>query len=148
MKKYRVYINFQRPNQTSHLSARQCFKQSECAGISGTSCVRTPWDPTTRCLCGDNQPPVNGQCEATQAKNLYHLCSNSDECNDGLVCLLPNITATTPHLRVYGNSEKICLCDTENGYKEKDHSCNDADILKTSAIAVVFVFCLRKLLVN
>ncbi|XP_049884395.1 uncharacterized protein LOC126379615 isoform X1 [Pectinophora gossypiella] len=125
--------------------ARQCQRQAECAGISGTSCVRTHYDATTRCLCGDNLPPVNGQCENAQTKNLYHICSNSDECNEGLICLQPNITFSTPHLRVYTPQDRICLCDSENGYKEKEHTCNDADILKTSLFAIVVVSCIKKL---
>ncbi|CAB3246527.1 unnamed protein product [Arctia plantaginis] len=126
--------------------ARQCNRQPECAGISGSSCVRTQSDPVTRCLCGENQPPVNGQCDA-QHKFLYHACSNSDECNVDLVCATPNITGTAPlHLRVYAPTDKICLCDTENGYVEKDHACSDADILKTSLFAIFVVSCIRKIL--
>ncbi|XP_050675475.1 uncharacterized protein LOC126972641 [Leptidea sinapis] len=127
--------------------ARQCSRQAECAGISSSSCVRTHYDPVTRCLCGDNLPPVNGQCEA-QTKNLYHVCANSDECNDGLICGQPNITGTAPaHMRVFTAQDKICLCDTENGYKEKEHSCNDAEILKTSVLALILVICVKKILV-
>ncbi|XP_045456326.1 uncharacterized protein LOC123666165 [Melitaea cinxia] len=128
--------------------ARSCSRQAECAGISSSSCVRTHYDPVTRCLCGDNLPPINGQCEAV-TKLLYHVCSNSDECNDGLICGTPNITGLPPaHLRVQPPDTKICLCDTENGYREREHTCSDADILKTSLLAVVLVTCLRKLLVN
>ncbi|XP_063836153.1 uncharacterized protein LOC135085302 [Ostrinia nubilalis] len=110
--------------------ARACGKPSDCAGISSSSCVRTHYDSTTRCLCGDNSPPVNGQCEA-QTKSLYHICSNSDECNDGLVCATPNITGTPPpHLRMYLTTERhtICQCDAENGFREHEHSCSDAII--------------------
>ncbi|CAB3252651.1 unnamed protein product [Arctia plantaginis] len=131
---------------TTPAPARQCNRQPECAGISGSSCVRTQSDPVTRCLCGENQPPVNGQCDA-QHKFLYHACSNSDECNVDLVCATPNITGTAPlHLRVYAPTDKICLCDTENGYVEKDHACSDADILKTSLFAIFVVSCIRKIL--
>ncbi|XP_050556945.1 uncharacterized protein LOC118280830 isoform X3 [Spodoptera frugiperda] len=129
-------------------SARPCSRQAECAGISSSSCVRTHYDPVTRCLCGDNQPPVNGQCDS-QTKALYHVCANSDECNDGLICGTPNITGTTPlHLRVHPPSEKICLCDADSGFTEKEHACNDADILKTSLIAIFVVSCMRKILAN
>ncbi|XP_049884400.1 uncharacterized protein LOC126379615 isoform X2 [Pectinophora gossypiella] len=134
-----------KPAEPTAPPARQCQRQAECAGISGTSCVRTHYDATTRCLCGDNLPPVNGQCENAQTKNLYHICSNSDECNEGLICLQPNITFSTPHLRVYTPQDRICLCDSENGYKEKEHTCNDADILKTSLFAIVVVSCIKKL---
>ncbi|XP_022833561.1 uncharacterized protein LOC111361407 isoform X2 [Spodoptera litura] len=128
--------------------ARPCSRQAECAGISSSSCVRTHYDPITRCLCGDNQPPVNGQCDS-QTKALYHVCANSDECNDGLICGTPNITGTTPlHLRVHPPSEKICLCDADSGFTEKEHACNDADILKTSLIAIFVVSCIRKILAN
>ncbi|CAF4942732.1 uncharacterized protein LOC125061323 isoform X1 [Pieris napi] len=126
--------------------ARPCSKQAECAGITSSSCVRTHYDPVTRCLCGDNLPPVNGQCEAP-TKTLYHVCANSDECNDGLICGAPNITSAAPaHMRVFTPQDKICLCDTENGYKEKEHACNDAVILKISLFAIIFVSCLRKLI--
>ncbi|XP_026325649.1 uncharacterized protein LOC113234521 isoform X2 [Hyposmocoma kahamanoa] len=127
--------------------APPCSRQAQCAGISGTSCVRTHYDATTRCLCGDNLPPVNGQCDGTQNKNLYHACSNSDECNDGLICGAPNITNNAPYLRVYQPTDKICLCDAENGYREREHTCSDADILKTSIFAIVVVACIRKFLV-
>ncbi|RVE54895.1 hypothetical protein evm_000262 [Chilo suppressalis] len=126
--------------------ARACSRPAQCAGISGSSCVRTHYDPETRCLCGDNSSPVNGQCEA-QSKSLYHTCSNSDECNDGLVCGTPNITGTPPpHLRMHSPTDKICLCDAENGFKEHEHTCSDADILKTSIFAIVIVSCIRKIL--
>ncbi|XP_030038026.1 uncharacterized protein LOC115453471 isoform X3 [Manduca sexta] len=128
--------------------ARPCSRQAECAGISSSSCVRTHYDPVTRCLCGDNSPPLNGQCEA-QAKSLYHACANSDECNEGLICLMPNITGTAPpHLRVHAPQDKICLCDTEAGFNEKDHTCNDGDILKTSLFAIITVTCIRKILTH
>ncbi|XP_048480082.1 uncharacterized protein LOC119693323 isoform X2 [Plutella xylostella] len=127
--------------------ARPCSRQAECAGISSSSCVRTHYDSTTRCLCGDNLPPVNGQCEAP-TKALYHACGTSDECNDGLLCAVPNITGTAPpHLRVHAPTDKICLCDTDNGYREKEHTCSDADIMKTSIFAIIIVSCIRKLLV-
>ncbi|XP_061381892.1 uncharacterized protein LOC116778546 isoform X1 [Danaus plexippus] len=128
--------------------ARSCSRQAECAGISSSSCVRTHYDPTTRCLCGDNSPPVNGQCEAV-TKALYHVCANSDECNDGLICGTPNITGAAPaHLRVLSAQDKICLCDVESGYREKDHTCNDAVILKTSIFAIAVMTCIRKILIN
>ncbi|XP_026483075.2 uncharacterized protein LOC113391356 isoform X2 [Vanessa tameamea] len=137
-----------KPPTSTPSPARQCNRQAECAGISSSSCVRTHYDPVTRCLCGDNLPPVNGQCEAV-TKVLYHVCANSDECNDGLICGTPNITGSAPaHLRVHSPQDKICLCDTESGYREKEHTCSDADILNTSIIAVIFVTCLRKMLVN
>ncbi|XP_022833567.1 uncharacterized protein LOC111361407 isoform X3 [Spodoptera litura] len=137
-----------KPATTSAAPARPCSRQAECAGISSSSCVRTHYDPITRCLCGDNQPPVNGQCDS-QTKALYHVCANSDECNDGLICGTPNITGTTPlHLRVHPPSEKICLCDADSGFTEKEHACNDADILKTSLIAIFVVSCIRKILAN
>ncbi|KAL0809017.1 hypothetical protein ABMA28_012664 [Loxostege sticticalis] len=136
-----------KPATTTVSPARACNKPADCAGISSSSCVRTHYDSTTRCLCGDNSPPVNGQCEA-QTKSLYHTCSNSDECNDGLVCGAPNITGTPPpHLRMHSASDKICLCDAENGFREREHTCSDADILKTSVFAVIIVSCLRKVLV-
>ncbi|XP_041983820.1 uncharacterized protein LOC121736583 isoform X3 [Aricia agestis] len=136
------------PITTTPSPARPCSRQAECAGISSSSCVRTHYDPVTRCLCGDNLPPVNGQCEA-QTKALYHACSNSDECNDGLICGAPNITGPAPsHLRVHAITDKICLCDTENGYRERDHSCSDAEIVKTSVFAVALVVCIRKILVS
>ncbi|XP_013196387.1 uncharacterized protein LOC106139477 [Amyelois transitella] len=123
--------------------ARPCSRQAECAGISSSSCVRTHYDPATRCLCGDNSSPVNGQCES-QAKSLYHVCSNSDECNEGLICGAPNVTsASPPHMKVFSPQDKICLCDSENGFKEKDHTCSDADILKTSMFAIFVVVCIR-----
>ncbi|VVC99364.1 unnamed protein product [Leptidea sinapis] len=113
---------------TTSAPARQCSRQAECAGISSSSCVRTHYDPVTR--------------------YLYHVCANSDECNDGLICGQPNITGTAPaHMRVFTAQDKICLCDTENGYKEKEHSCNDAEILKTSVLALILVICVKKILV-
>ncbi|KAJ8706524.1 hypothetical protein PYW07_012602 [Mythimna separata] len=137
-----------KPATTSAAPARPCSRQAECAGISSSSCVRTHYDPITRCLCGDNQPPVNGQCDS-QTKALYHVCANSDECNDGLICGTPNITGTAPlHLRVHAPTDKICLCDAETGFTEKEHTCNDADILKTSLLAIFFVSCIRKILAN
>ncbi|XP_031767779.1 uncharacterized protein LOC113519182 isoform X3 [Galleria mellonella] len=125
--------------------ARICSRQPDCAGISSSSCVRTHYDSVTRCLCGDNSSPVNGQCEA-QSKTLYHVCTGSEECNDGLICASPNITsASPPHYRVYTPQDKICLCDKENGFVEREHTCSDADILKTSLFAIIVVTCLRKI---
>nr|XP_049695916.1 uncharacterized protein LOC110382535 isoform X2 [Helicoverpa armigera] len=137
-----------KPATTSAAPARPCSRQAECAGISSSSCVRTHYDPVTRCLCGDNQPPVNGQCDS-QTKALYHVCANSDECNDGLICGTPNITGTAPlHLRVHAPTDKICLCDADTGFTEKEHTCNDAEILKTSLLAIFLVSCIRKILTN
>ncbi|XP_045526698.1 uncharacterized protein LOC123715590 isoform X3 [Pieris brassicae] len=142
----RAYTEPPKLTTTTQAPARPCSKQAECAGITSSSCVRTHYDPVTRCLCGDNLPPVNGQCEAP-TKTLYHVCANSDECNDGLICGAPNITNAAPaHMRVFTPQDKICLCDTENGYKEKEHACNDAVILKISLFAIIFVSCLRKLI--
>ncbi|XP_053622330.1 uncharacterized protein sosie isoform X4 [Plodia interpunctella] len=124
--------------------ARPCSRQADCAGISSSSCVRTHYDTATRCLCGDNTTPLNGQCDSV-AKSLYHVCSNSDECNEGLICGAPNVTtASPPHMKVFSPQDKICLCDSDNGFKEKDHTCSDADILKTSMLAVLVVIGIRK----
>ncbi|GBP39259.1 hypothetical protein EVAR_22665_1 [Eumeta japonica] len=46
-------------------AARACSRQGDCITLSGTSCVRTQFDATTRCLCGDNYPPVNGKCDSS-----------------------------------------------------------------------------------
>ncbi|XP_037292607.1 uncharacterized protein LOC115453471 isoform X1 [Manduca sexta] len=144
----KAYTEPPKPVTSTMSPARPCSRQAECAGISSSSCVRTHYDPVTRCLCGDNSPPLNGQCEA-QAKSLYHACANSDECNEGLICLMPNITGTAPpHLRVHAPQDKICLCDTEAGFNEKDHTCNDGDILKTSLFAIITVTCIRKILTH
>ncbi|KAH9639466.1 hypothetical protein HF086_000004 [Spodoptera exigua] len=87
--------------------------------------------------------------KAIAQKALYHVCANSDECNDGLICGTPNVTGTTPlHLRVHPPSEKICLCDVDSGFTEKEHACNDAEILKTSLLAIFVVSCIRKILAN
>ncbi|XP_031767766.2 uncharacterized protein LOC113519182 isoform X1 [Galleria mellonella] len=134
-----------KPATTTPPPARICSRQPDCAGISSSSCVRTHYDSVTRCLCGDNSSPVNGQCEA-QSKTLYHVCTGSEECNDGLICASPNITsASPPHYRVYTPQDKICLCDKENGFVEREHTCSDADILKTSLFAIIVVTCLRKI---
>ncbi|KAG6464975.1 hypothetical protein O3G_MSEX014849 [Manduca sexta] len=62
---------------------------------------------------------------------------------------MPNITGTAPpHLRVHAPQDKICLCDTEAGFNEKDHTCNDGDILKTSLFAIITVTCIRKILTH
>ncbi|XP_023945549.1 uncharacterized protein LOC112051229 isoform X3 [Bicyclus anynana] len=137
-----------RPPTTTPSPARACNRQAECLGVSTASCVRTHFDPVTRCLCGDNSPPLNGRCEPV-SKSLYHACSNSDECNDGLICFTPNITGVSPlHLRVHAPTDKICQCDTENGYREKEFACSDAEIIQISLLAVALVTCLRKILVN
>ncbi|XP_053622333.1 uncharacterized protein sosie isoform X6 [Plodia interpunctella] len=129
---------------TTQRPARPCSRQADCAGISSSSCVRTHYDTATRCLCGDNTTPLNGQCDSV-AKSLYHVCSNSDECNEGLICGAPNVTtASPPHMKVFSPQDKICLCDSDNGFKEKDHTCSDADILKTSMLAVLVVIGIRK----
>ncbi|XP_063392003.1 uncharacterized protein LOC134677456 isoform X1 [Cydia fagiglandana] len=127
--------------------AKPCSRQGECIAVASSSCVRTHYDSQTRCLCGDNSAPVNGQCEAL-TKSLYHSCTTSEECNDGLNCGTPNITDKTPHLRMLGPRDTICLCDTESGFREKDHTCSDADILKTSLFAIVLVSCIRKMMAN
>ncbi|XP_053622327.1 uncharacterized protein sosie isoform X3 [Plodia interpunctella] len=133
-----------KPPTTTPPPARPCSRQADCAGISSSSCVRTHYDTATRCLCGDNTTPLNGQCDSV-AKSLYHVCSNSDECNEGLICGAPNVTtASPPHMKVFSPQDKICLCDSDNGFKEKDHTCSDADILKTSMLAVLVVIGIRK----
>ncbi|KAI8431794.1 hypothetical protein MSG28_016214 [Choristoneura fumiferana] len=41
--------------------AKECFKPSDCLAVSSSSCVRTHYEAKTRCLCGDNSAPINGQ---------------------------------------------------------------------------------------
>ncbi|XP_061727209.1 uncharacterized protein LOC133532509 isoform X2 [Cydia pomonella] len=127
--------------------AKPCSRHNECIAVATSSCVRTHFDSQTRCLCGDNSAPINGQCEAL-TKSLYHSCGANEECNDGLICGTPNATDKAPHLRMLGPKDTICLCDTESGFREKDHTCSDAAILTTSLFAIAVVSCIRKVLAN
>lgn len=44
---------------------RECQFEKDCDAIANTSCVPDPSDSkTTRCLCGNNEGPINGVCKS------------------------------------------------------------------------------------
>ncbi|XP_031631297.1 uncharacterized protein LOC116345767 [Contarinia nasturtii] len=111
------------------VKARECSSQSDCASISHTSCVRDGVEKTTRCLCGNNKAPQNGQCADT-VKQLRHVCNDDAQCGDELVCGFENATKTTGFNRNPSaiTPIKICLCDEISGFTEdiEDNTCNDS----------------------
>lgn len=44
------------------VKGRDCSTHDDCSAIDRTSCVKDPNDYKTRCLCGDDSPPMNGLC--------------------------------------------------------------------------------------
>lgn len=53
------------------LRGRDCQFESDCNGIQNTSCVPDPRDLKLRCLCGDNEAPVNGVCKSKLKGKLF-----------------------------------------------------------------------------
>lgn len=49
---------------TLSVIAKDCVSQVDCQAMAGTSCVRDYPSQQSRCLCGDNSPPINGKCTA------------------------------------------------------------------------------------
>ncbi|CAD7085152.1 unnamed protein product [Hermetia illucens] len=122
--------NVQQPPTTPPVKGRECNTHTDCSTLQSTSCVRDPNDSRLRCLCGDNTAPVNGQCFA-KYKGLRHMCSNVNECDEGMICAIENATRISTFGKITGGTPntKACLCDEENGYEEdtRDYSCNMGD---------------------
>lgn len=99
-----------------------------------------------RCLCGDDNPPINGQCQSKKKgnicclkfTNLYnaliyffqfqkgfrHLCNGEDQCDEGMICTTDNSTKTVA-LGFRNNAQpKLCLCDENEGYTEENNECS------------------------
>lgn len=59
---------------------------------------------------------------------LRHQCTDSNQCDDDLICGVDNATKSTGFNRNPSPqlSAKVCLCDEENGYTEdvEDNACN------------------------
>lgn len=59
---------------------------------------------------------------------LRHMCSNVNECDEGMICAIENATRISTFGKITGGTPntKACLCDEENGYEEdtRDYSCN------------------------
>ncbi|GBP39258.1 hypothetical protein EVAR_22664_1 [Eumeta japonica] len=75
--------------------------------------------------------------------DLYHVCTKSDDCIDGLMCDKLNRTVlgpgpAPPHLQFIAENDKICLCDGEAGFKEKDYTCNGERLLNLHGLGKEF----------
>lgn len=128
--------------------AKECTSHADCATIQNTSCVPAA-DNRMRCLCGDFEAPINGYCQA-KFKGLRHLCTDTMQCDIGMICAMPNVTTKTTTLVTSKtfmtssmlnntNNYKMCLCDKEIGYMEDKHDvrhCNGAITLILSGALV------------
>lgn len=140
--------NVQQPPTAPPVKGRECSTHADCATLQTTSCVRDPNDSKTRCLCGDNTAPINGQCFG-KYKGLRHLCVSSNECDDNMICTTDNSTKTTSFGKISGSQQKTCLCDEENGYEEslRDFTCNagvvqvvTSFVVPLLSVAVSYIF--------
>ncbi|XP_062535464.1 uncharacterized protein LOC134204699, partial [Armigeres subalbatus] len=123
--------------------AKECVNHADCATIVATSCVQAA-DGKMRCLCGDFEAPENGYCKA-KYKGLNHLCTDTLQCDIGMICAIKNITKTTTlvtsktfmtsnMLHNNNTNYKMCLCDKEIGYVEDKHDYRHC----SGAIAAIF----------
>ena len=61
---------------------------------------------------------------------LRHICVDSNQCEDEMICVSENVTKTTTGFNRNSNNNapttKVCLCDEENGFQEdlRDNRCN------------------------
>ncbi|XP_017782285.1 PREDICTED: uncharacterized protein LOC108566763 [Nicrophorus vespilloides] len=101
--------------QPQQLPARPCTDNKVCEGIIGASCVQDPKDHARKsCLCGDNQPPVNGGCSAAYS-GPNHLCKANKDCVEGAKCI--DVEKNGSQI-----TEKLCKC-TE-GLVEHNNMCS------------------------
>lgn len=132
--------------------AKECVNHGDCATIVATSCVQAA-DGKMRCLCGDFEAPENGYCKA-KYKGLNHLCTDTMQCDIGMICGMKNVTTKTTTLvtsktfmtsnMLHNNNTnyKMCLCDKELGYVEDKHDyrhCNGAVPAVVSATLLVAI---------
>jgi hypothetical protein len=56
------------------VSGKECKSDTDCAGITNTTCMRHPDDTKMRCLCGEKKSPQNGACHhSKQGKQKCHV---------------------------------------------------------------------------
>ncbi|CAH1377756.1 unnamed protein product [Tenebrio molitor] len=80
--------------------AKFCTTQANCSLIKGTTCIKE------KCLCGNNDVPHNGKCDA-QKQGANHLCSAETDCVENARCLL----AQERNKTIFAPGEKICVCE-------------------------------------
>ncbi|XP_008193341.1 uncharacterized protein sosie isoform X1 [Tribolium castaneum] len=87
----------QRPAATP----KHCTTQANCSIIKGTTCIKD------RCLCGNNENPINGKCTALKA-GANHLCTSDGDCVDDAHCSTPPANKSKS---MFGPNDKVCVCD-------------------------------------
>uniref|UniRef100_A0A1L8D9U6 Uncharacterized protein n=2 Tax=Nyssomyia neivai TaxID=330878 RepID=A0A1L8D9U6_9DIPT len=110
--------------------AKECKTQADCFVQLNTSCVKEYYDDRFRCLCGDYTAPVNGFCQA-KFKGLRHMCSDNNQCEEGMLCAVENSTKTTAlgnKVSSTADQQKLCLCDEDAGFSEsiRNNNCSGA----------------------
>lgn len=57
---------------------------------------------------------------------LRHMCSNTDECDDGMICTVDTNATKSYQFNQNRNLPPVCLCNGEDGYTEdkEDNNCN------------------------
>ncbi|XP_059610413.1 uncharacterized protein LOC132257497 [Phlebotomus argentipes] len=131
---------FGKPNQNQNIPqpptpppvrAKECKTHPDCSVLTNTSCVKDYYDDRFRCLCGDYTAPVNGFCQA-KFKGLRHMCADTNQCDEGMLCAVENSTKTTALGSKVptsaGDQQKVCLCDEDAGYSEspRNNNCSGA----------------------
>lgn len=132
------------------VKGRECNTHADCSSLQFTSCVKDLDDDKLRCLCGDNRAPINGLCTANR-RSLRHMCVDTNQCEDEMVCAADNSTKSTGFNRNSNSgppAAKICLCDEENGFTEdvQDNRCNGAIQMVTSIFMPLLYVILGKIL--
>ncbi|XP_077284030.1 oogenesis-related protein sosie [Arctopsyche grandis] len=123
------------PPKATPPPGRECNVEMDCAGIQDTSCVRHPSDSKLRCLCGDNDSPINGKCES-KMKGLRHGCETNGNCMEGMICIKPNATKADANKKM--PTHKMCLCNEEDGYVDREYYCSDG-MKHNSVISLLFL---------
>lgn len=57
---------------------------------------------------------------------LRHICSNTGECDDGMLCSLDTNNTKSTYGNRNQNQPQVCLCNGDDGYTEdvEDNNCN------------------------
>ncbi|XP_066247540.1 uncharacterized protein sosie [Euwallacea similis] len=107
------------PNNTPRndiVKAKQCTVQTDCTTIKNTTCLRGA------CLCGDNHPPINGECIAPlQGPN--HICTKSEDCVNNADCVPLKEVKISKDIAHFHQTSEMSICRCQEGYIEIGATC-------------------------
>lgn len=74
---------------------------------------------------------------------LRHVCSNSDDCDDGMLCAHDTNNTKSAFGNRNPNQPQVCLCNGDEGYAEdiEDNNCNGKHRERERKRDVYYVIC-------